>query len=330
MRHSAAGTSPFQSGALGAPVVDVVSGSFGAPAVEATDAVAAADALDAGCTTGSVRKDDYALRVNLTADGLDAINRTGRTQFRLSFANPSSAADTSVNFSGSDALLRSGAERLVTRMKRVLERTPNGDTVEVVRAQLAIEHQGLAEYMGSPRPFLDVEYCLPGDAGCPAIQEFSLSPGWNMISSYVAPTNPAMAVVLADIEDAMILMKNGNGQVYWPAENSNSIGDWDVNDGYQIFMQSEHTLAITGQKVDPTQQTIDMLSGWNMVSYLRESSMAVGLALNSISDRLTIAKDGAGQTFWPAYEVNQIGDMQPGQGYQVYMTADGDLTYPGN
>jgi hypothetical protein len=35
-----------------------------------------------------------------------------------------------------------------------------------------------------------------------------------------------------------------------------------------------------------------------------------------------------GQVYWPALGINQIGSMQPGQGYQINLSSAGTLTYP--
>jgi len=330
MRQNGSGTSPFQSGALGNPVVDIAKGSFGAPIVEAADAAAVADAANAGCATGTVRKDDYALRINLTADGLDAINLSGRTQFRLSFSSPSGASNVAVDFSTGDGLLATGAERLVTHTRKVVEQMPDGRTVEVLRSVVAIEHQGLAEYMGSPRPFLDVQYCLPEELGCETTQDILLSAGWNLISSYIEPLDPTLETVLDDIKNDMILIKNDEGQVYWPAQNFNSILDWDVHNGYQIILDNPATLSLTGQQVDPAQTALELTAGWHTVAYLRSTPMPIAEALDSISNDLYLVKNGDGHIYWPAYAVNQIGQMQPDAGYNLYLSSAGTLIYPAN
>jgi len=53
-------------------------------------------------------------------------------------------------------------------------------------------------------------------------------------------------------------------------------------------------------------------------------------ALAGIVSKLVIAKNGTGQVYWPAYGINTIGSMIPGQGYQMYLTQAGTLTYPPN
>jgi subtilisin-like proprotein convertase family protein len=161
-------------------------------------------------------------------------------------------------------------------------------------------------------------------------QDINLSNGWNMISSYVEPQNPALETVLAGIVSNMVLIKNGDGQVYWPAQNINNIGDWDVRDGYLLYMNAPGTLSITGSQVDPALTPVDLHGSWNLISYLHNQQMPIDQALVTISGQMFMAKNGQGEIYWPVYGVNEIGNMQVGEGYQVYMTSVGILTYPGN
>jgi hypothetical protein len=80
----------------------------------------------------------------------------------------------------------------------------------------------------------------------------------------------------------------------------------------------------------PETTPISLAAGWSIISYLRDTSAAIGTALSTINDTLLLAKDNAGRVYWPAYGINQIGNMQPGQGYQVYLIAPDTLTYPTN
>ncbi len=136
--------------------------------------------------------------------------------------------------------------------------------------------------------------------------------------------------MLGDITSDMTIIKNGAGQVYWPAFGINTIGSWNCLQGYQVYMQSPMTLAVTGAQLAPESTPISLALGWNMTAYLRTGAMPIQNALAGIVSNLTIAKNGAGQVYWPAYSINTIGSMQPGQGYQMYMTQATNLTYPAN
>ena len=162
LRSAASGQNPFTSGNLGIPTVDIARGSFGAPGIEASDDIAPADAVDAGCMHGSVKDDFYALRVDMTNAGLASINDGGLTQFRLAFPNTNSDEDA-IHFSTGDDQLLAGEDRFITKTRTVSEPLPNGEMYEQILKITSIEHQGLAELMGSPAPFLDVSYCLAPD-----------------------------------------------------------------------------------------------------------------------------------------------------------------------
>jgi hypothetical protein len=53
-------------------------------------------------------------------------------------------------------------------------------------------------------------------------------------------------------------------------------------------------------------------------------------ALASLGSNVVIVKNNLGQVYWPALTINTIGSMRPGQGYQVYLSGAGTLTYPAN
>jgi len=157
-----------------------------------------------------------------------------------------------------------------------------------------------------------------------------LAQGWNMISSFVQPATPALENLLSGILSSMVLLKNGDGQVFWPALNINTIGPWDFRDGYQIFMQSAATLSIVGTEVSPQATPIALNQGWNLAPYLRNSPQDIQVALASIANRLVIVKNNAGQVYWPQFNINTIGSMLPGQGYQINVSQAATLTYPVN
>lgn len=157
-----------------------------------------------------------------------------------------------------------------------------------------------------------------------------LQQGWNLISSYLAPQDSTLDNLFTDVRSNMVIAKNGAGQVYWPVYSINSVGKWNKCHGYQINMQALDTLTVSGQEISPQQTPMVLSQGWNMVAYLKHCPMRADSAFASISNSLTIAKNGAGQVYWPAFSINSIGNMRPGQGYQVYLTSGATLTYPAN
>ncbi|MDP2883909.1 MAG: T9SS type A sorting domain-containing protein [Ignavibacteria bacterium] len=157
-----------------------------------------------------------------------------------------------------------------------------------------------------------------------------LPQGWNMISSFLAPKDSTLDSVFVKIKPRMVIAKNGAGKVYWPALTINTIGKWQSKDGYQLYMQSADTLTINGDEITPQQVPLIMSQGWSLVSYLRNSPMRSDSAVTTLGGSLVIAKNGAGQVYWPALSINTIGNMKPGQGYQMYLSSGSTLTYPAN
>jgi len=151
--------------------------------------------------------------------------------------------------------------------------------------------------------------------------------GWNMFSINVDPTDPAAETVMAPIVNDLVIMKNGSGQTYIPAYGINNIGDIDFTEGYKAYLNQAVSLDVTGPAADPA-TPITLTTGWSMISYLPDAAMDADVALASIAGELIIAKDGAGSTYIPAYGINQIGQMQPGQGYKVNLSSAGTLIYP--
>ncbi|HNW60449.1 MAG TPA: YCF48-related protein [bacterium] len=163
-------------------------------------------------------------------------------------------------------------------------------------------------------------------------QTLRLSRGWNMISSYISPAAPAMETVMMDVvgRSHLTILKDIGGNVYWPEYLINLIGNWNPLNGYQCYLSVADSVILNGQMQTPESTPISLTNGWSMVAYLRSSAYDAAAAFTSISARLVIAKNGAGDVYWPEYAINTIGNLLPGQGYQLYLNAAGTLTYPAN
>jgi hypothetical protein len=159
-----------------------------------------------------------------------------------------------------------------------------------------------------------------------------LSQGWNMISSNVNPDIPLMDSVFNEIKDDVLIVKNGSGKIYVPSFDINTIGDWDLHQGYQVYSLINDSLTILGEQAIPENEFINISIGWNMLSYLRNQPMDASLALTSLVDRdnLLITKNAEGKIYVPSFLINTIGNLISGQGYQMYISGLDTLVYPAN
>ncbi|MBS4000432.1 MAG: fibronectin type III domain-containing protein [Desulfobulbaceae bacterium] len=186
----------------------------------------------------------------------------------------------------------------------------------------------IAENIFGNSPFSDILQVKT----LPEIHSLPLAIGWNMISTYIETENTDMEEVFSEIKNSTVIVKNNAGQIFYPEFEINDIGEWDVKQGYQVYMSKSETLSISGMKIVPETTQIALNAGWNMIAYLRSNPMDIEIALASIvaSDNLVIAKDNFGNVFYPAFEINIIGDMLSGQGYQIFILNDDLLVYPEN
>jgi hypothetical protein len=154
--------------------------------------------------------------------------------------------------------------------------------------------------------------------------------GWSIISSYIDPLRTELDSVFKNVNSCVIIAKNGAGKSYIPSIPVNTIGSWMNAEGYQIKMSCLDSLKITGLKVTPESTPINIPLGWSIISYLRDSEMSIVTALSSIVSDIIIVKDQDGKTYIPSIPINTIGNLKPGQGYQIKMSTARSLTYPAN
>jgi hypothetical protein len=79
----------------------------------------------------------------------------------------------------------------------------------------------------------------------------------------------------------------------------------------------------------PVEIAIDIVEGWNMIGYTLPYAQDAAATLSEISNIVLIAKNNDGSVYWPELGFNGIGDLIPGQGYQIKTTGSYDqFTYP--
>ena len=150
-----------------------------------------------------------------------------------------------------------------------------------------------------------------------------------MAASWVDPTQSRLEDVFSGVPE-LVIVKDQAGQTYMPAYGINAIGAWNPLQAYLIYVDAAATFQMQGDSVVPEQSPINLRAGWNFIPYLRTSSMAVDQALASIAAALVLVKDQNGNIYDPAFGIDDIGGMQPGQGYSVYVDQDAVLTFPAN
>ena len=198
-----------------------------------------------------------------------------------------------------------------------------------------LQHNGGLDYFGNI-----VSHNFPSNIGAfngtifngPDQQILDIPVGWSIFSTYMLADNMALDSILNPILSNIIIVKDYLGTALLPEFNFNGIGDLIVGSGYQIKTTEASSFAVTGTYLNPVENPITLLAGWNMIGYLRMESAPADLVLAELSDsgNLVIAKNYIGSAFIPEFNFNGIGDLEPGKGYQLKTNEDDVLHFLSN
>jgi len=157
-------------------------------------------------------------------------------------------------------------------------------------------------------------------------QNIFLRQGWSGISTFVQPLYPAIGDIMAPVGDALFFAVNEQG-VFSPSLNTNTIGDWDTNEGLVIFMNQESTVTIEGyEKVD---SNIALSQGWSMLPIFSQCSHSAGQLYEVLNDDLKIVKEiGSYKVYWPEMGIFTLDTLQSGSMYQIYLNQTREFAFP--
>ena len=185
-----------------------------------------------------------------------------------------------------------------------------------------LEHNGGLDYFGN-----SVSHNFPSNIGAfngtvsngPDEQVLYLNTGWSMFSSYMIAEDMDITSILSPIIQYVVIAKDNAGNAYLPFWNFNNIGDMASGQGYQIKLLQAASIEVSGTYLTPEENSVVLAAGWNMIGYLRIEAAPADLVLAELNDagNLVIAKNYLGSAFLPEFNFNGIGDLEPGQGYQL-------------
>ncbi len=164
-------------------------------------------------------------------------------------------------------------------------------------------------------------------------QTIVIEPGFQFVSSRINPEDPDMMVVVNEIlNDDFVYIRNSEGSMLRKIGPNwvNGIGDWIGTEGYLVKTNGAGQFTVEGSLI-PVDTPIDVVAGFQFISYLPDSEMDALNAFSSIiGDNLLYVRSTDGsmlRKIGPNW-VNGIGNCVPGEGYLVKMTADAILIYP--
>ena len=171
-------------------------------------------------------------------------------------------------------------------------------------------------------------YQLDYEIGDNADFQISMHEGWNLVSSPFVPEDRDIEALFSrlTVRQNLIMVKDQNGRFYLPAHDFNNIPFWDVNYGYQVKLNADDNLWITGEEVE-ADRPIPLQQGWSLAAYFPEQAIETRTAFANIADQLLMAKDGDGQFYTPEHNFNNIPPLHRGAGYQVKVSEEVELIW---
>lgn len=160
-------------------------------------------------------------------------------------------------------------------------------------------------------------------------QDLDFPNGWSLFSSYMITADMNIMTILDPIVDNLIIVKDNNGNAYIVEYQFNALGSIQPGQGYLIKTTAPSELTLEGAFAKPELHPVQLLEGWNMIGYLREEGELAENIFADLVDQnvIQIVKDYMGNAYIPQWYFNGIGDLEPGQGYQVKTFQDAVLQY---
>jgi len=181
-----------------------------------------------------------------------------------------------------------------------------------------IEYDVTVRYTSGNSYFLDNGISIVSSFETQRPLNINLTGGtWQLISSNLIPVDPTLPNIFKDVKDNIEYLKNEQGHLYYPKQGINQIGNWQVKNGYQIYSNKNTTLSIIGNTLMPANYSYTFNANfWYIISYLPSESRTIASVFSNLNN-VILVKNTAGEIYYPAFGINQIGTMNPGEGYQV-------------
>ena len=149
------------------------------------------------------------------------------------------------------------------------------------------------------------------------------------IYEYESDTEPLYIKNLDRYKFCFQIIKNADGEVYNPTWQFNGIGVVNQFEGYLLRarMTSEQLTPIIFKAKGKILENMNTLSsygveytnGWKYIAYKSFSPINIVEFVSSYvsNNQVAIMKNTAAEVYWPEYNFNGIGNMYPGQAYQI-------------
>ncbi len=160
-----------------------------------------------------------------------------------------------------------------------------------------------------------------------SIQNIPLSVGWSIISAYLDPDNPNIVAMMQNVVSNLVMMTGKSGIYAPPPFNINTLGVWNVYEGYKIKMNAANELTFCGDALSDNFATF--VAGSNLLPVLTNQNSPVDeIFANPQNDILYIVSIQQGTVYWPDGGIFSLTELEPGQGYLANFKNPVDVDFP--
>jgi len=157
-------------------------------------------------------------------------------------------------------------------------------------------------------------------------QNFIFGNGWNSMSTYLIPEVTDIENMFDPIVDELIIIRDLEN-IYWPAENINTIVNYDNTTGYVIKVLDDVEFILCGNNFASKQ--ITLAPGWHYLPVLSECDVNVEDLINEYTDNVVIIQDLMGvNMYWPAMGIFTLENLISGASYKIKIENEMSLSFP--
>jgi predicted nucleic acid-binding Zn-ribbon protein len=132
----------------------------------------------------------------------------------------------------------------------------------------------------------------------------------NMTNSMdsLSSVNSEMEVGMTELENTNSEMSSINESLQYELDNSEE-------NVVNLTIQTENLLSENDSLAAPI--NIDLNAGWNIIGYTLRNAQDAVVSFENVIENISVVKNNSGDVYWPDFGFNGIGELLPGQGYQV-------------
>jgi hypothetical protein len=161
--------------------------------------------------------------------------------------------------------------------------------------------------------------------GGPLIHQINLGGNWAGVSSALVPADSSIESVFKDIQNNLLIVNNLK-VFYQPGNSSNTLITWNYKSGY--FIKTSQPVNLNIQGTLPTNKSITIYSGWNLLPVLSQTEVPVIQLFAGQLGNIEIIKDAIGlNIYWPEMQIETLQMLLPGKSYLLKANKDFEIGF---